>query len=117
VREVILNIEKDERLLDALKRNGKQMLPTQCIINKTLTGIGATYCELMCDRNSIIVEPNVPVIEGKVKKHKNQVLGVYSGISGQKIEEYLQKHHSKRKIMVTPESFQRFERDSGRTWH
>lgn len=109
MREVILNIEKDERLLDALKRNGKQMLPTQCIINKTLTGIGATYCELMCDRNSIIVEPNVPVIEGKVKKHKNQVLGVYSGISGQKIEEYLQKHHSKRKIMVTPESFQRLK--------
>jgi len=109
VREVILKIEKNERLLDALKRNGKDMLPAQCIINKTLTGIGATYCELMCNRNSIIVEPNVPVIEGKVKKHKNLVLGVYAGISGQKIEEYLQKHKTGRKIMVTPESFQRLK--------
>ncbi len=109
MREIILNIEKDERLLDALKRNGKQMLPTRTIINKTLTGIGATYCELMCERNSIIVEPNVPVIEGKVKKHKGKVLGVYAGITGQNIEEYLQKHKSKRKIMVTPESFQRLK--------
>ena len=109
VREVILKIKKGERLLDALKRDGKQMLPTHCIINKTLTGIGATYCELVSDRNSIIVEPNVPVIEGKVKKHKGSILGVYSGITGQKIEEYIQKHKSKRKIMVTPESFQRLK--------
>lgn len=109
MREVILKIEKNERLLDALRRNGKEMLPTHCIINKTLTGIGATYCELMSERNSIIVEPNVPVIEGKVKKHKNQVLGVYAGITGQHIEAYLQKHKTKRKIMVTPESFQRLK--------
>ncbi len=109
MREVNLRIEKGERLLDALKRNGKQMLPAQCIINKTLTGIGATYCELVSERNSIIVEPNVPVIEGKVKKHKGSILGVYSGITGQKIEEYIQKHKSKRKIMVTPESFPRLK--------
>ncbi|WP_353331124.1 hypothetical protein [Bacteroides sedimenti] len=109
MRETILKIEKNERLLDALKRDGKEMLPTRCIINKTLTGIGATYCELTSNRDSIIVEPNVPVIEGKVKKHKNQVLGVYAGITGQDIERYLQKHKTRRKIIVTPESFQRMK--------
>ena len=59
-------------------------IPTNTILVKTLTGLGATYSELKADRNSIIIEPNKPVILGKEKqeKHKSDnLLGVYEGVS------------------------------------
>ena len=43
-------------------------IPTNSIINKTVTGCGATYAEINAPRHSVIIEPNVPVIEGKLKK-------------------------------------------------
>ena len=52
-------------------------IPTNSIINKTVTGCGATYAEINATRHSVIIEPNVPVIEGKMKKHP-QILGVTS---------------------------------------
>ena len=36
------------------------MIPTNTILNKTLTGLGATHSEIHSKRNSIIIEPNVP---------------------------------------------------------
>ncbi len=73
-----------------LKKNGNPQylteilpqIPTNCILYKKLTGLGATYSELKAKRNSIIIEPNKPVIEGKCKdpKHKNDNLfGVFEG--------------------------------------
>ena len=53
-------------------------IPTNSIINKTVTGCGATYAEINAPRHSVIIEPNVPVIEGKMKKHP-QILGVFEG--------------------------------------
>lgn len=67
----IYSIRKGEYFADALKRAGKEFIPTHCIINKLLPGLGATHCELTAPRKSIIIEPNVPVIESKAKKHKN----------------------------------------------
>ena len=64
------SIRKGEYFADALKRAGKDFIPTNCIINKLLPGLGATHCELTAQRKSIIIEPNVPVIESKAKKHK-----------------------------------------------
>ena len=40
-------------------------IPTNTILYKKLTGLGATYGEITAKRNSIIIEPNVPVIIGK----------------------------------------------------
>lgn len=40
------------------------MIPTNTILYKKLTGLGATYGELKANRNSIIIEPNKPVISG-----------------------------------------------------
>ena len=37
-------------------------IPTNTILYKKLTGLGATYGEIKAKRNSIIIEPNVPVI-------------------------------------------------------
>ena len=90
-------------------------IPTNTILYKTLTGLGATYGELKANRNSIIIEPNVPVIVGKCKdpKHKDDNLfGVYEGVYAEDITKYLEASTDKRiKILTTPESFeeQRFQ--------
>ena len=55
-----LNINKGEWLSDVIKE-----LPTNTILNKTMTGCGATTLEINAARHSIIIEPNVPVIVGK----------------------------------------------------
>lgn len=87
------------------------MIPTNTILYKTLTGLGATYGELKADRNSIIIEPNVPVIVGKCNdpKHKeDNLFGVYEGVYTEDIIKYLEKSADKRtKILTTPESFQK----------
>ena len=84
-------------------------IPTNVILYKTLTGLGATYGELKADRNSIIIEPNVPVIVGKCKdeKHKDDNLfGVCEGVYTEDIVKYLDASTDKRiKILTTPESF------------
>ena len=88
-------------------------IPTNVILNKTVTGCGATYTEIKTPRNSIIVEPNRPVIYGKEKqkKHKDDnIKGVYQGIYQKEIVKYLEKTEREGKfikIMTTPESFQK----------
>ena len=64
-----LTISKGETLLDLYKREGysDNGTPTNRIIEKVEPGIGATYAELECKRNSVITEPNVPVIIGKTE--------------------------------------------------
>lgn len=97
---------KPQHLNDVLSE-----IPTNVILNKTVTGCGATYTEIKTPRNSIIVEPNRPVIYGKERqsKHKDDnVKGVYQGVKQKDIVEYLEKtkrHGKYIKIMTTPESF------------
>ncbi|QBR10723.1 hypothetical protein [Sphingobacterium sp. CZ-2] len=81
-------------------------IPSNCILFKTLTGIGATHLEIITPRHSIIIEPNVPVIKGKKKSHKGKIIGVYEGIYLPHIINYLKDPKVKyKKIMTTPESF------------
>ena len=83
------------------KKNGKVQyltevlpeIPTNTILYKKLRGLGATYGELKADRDSIILEPNVPVIKGKCKdpKHtKDNLMGVYENVTVDSIVKYLQ---------------------------
>lgn len=86
-------------------------IPTNTILYKKLTGLGATYGELKVKRNSIIIEPNVPVIIGKCSdsKHRDDnLLGVYEGVYTENIIKYLENSKSKYyKILTTPESFKK----------
>lgn len=101
----IYSIRKGEYFADALKRAGKDFIPTNCIINKLLPGLGATHCELTAARKSIIIEPNVPVIESKAKVHKNS-LAIYKGVSVRQITDFLEKNQDKHyKLLTTPEGF------------
>ncbi|NDV83534.1 hypothetical protein [Bacteroides sp. 51] len=82
-------------------------LPGNSIVNKVLTGIRATTCELDAKRHSIIIVPNVPVIDGKQVKHP-KILGVRAGIKEPEIIPYLNDKKIKyKKILVTPESYWR----------
>ena len=101
----IYEIRRNEHLIDALQRAGKQFIPTDCIINKQLPGIGATYMELEAPRKSIIIEPNVPVIESKAKKHAH-CLAVMRGVTVARVVNFLEEHgDAPYKLLTTPESF------------
>ena len=113
---------KKNQIKISKNENGKtqyltEVLPeiqTNTILYKTLTGLGATYGELKAKRNSIIIEPNKPVIIGKCNdpKHKgDNVFGVYEGVYTEDIVEYIEKSSGKfLKIMTTPESFTKVQR-------
>lgn len=112
MRETILKISKVngkvQHLSDILP-----MIESNTILNKTITGIGATYSELKAPRNSIIIEPNKPVISGKCKdqKHKkDNLFGVFQGVYKDDIIAYIEESISKKKfikILTTPESFKK----------
>lgn len=85
-------------------------IPTNTILHKRLTGLGATYCEIKANRHSIIVEANVPVIIDKCRKpvHKDDnLIGVYEGVTPNHLIKYIQATPKDRyyKILTTPESF------------
>lgn len=88
----------------------KGSIPANSLIYKKITGIGATTLEIESNRNSIIIEPNTPVIEGKVENH-NTLFGVFEGIQTNHIIDYLQNNTiTYKKIMTTPESFGKVKR-------
>jgi hypothetical protein len=98
-------------LKEILQVGYKGLIPTNVILNKTLPGLGATSCEIECERNSIIIEPNVPVIDGKMNKYPNErwpypILGVRKGVKISTIQAYLlNKSIPFKKILTTPESY------------
>ena len=100
-KEIKLN--KGQRLSDIMDE-----IQPNTILYKTVCGIGATTLELETERNSIIIEPNVPVIKGKELKYP-AMLGVYEGVSTKDITEYI-KGEEHKKIMTTPESFPKIKR-------
>lgn len=101
---------REQDYMSDLYPNG---LPTNAIIDKTLTAKGATTSELEAKRNSIIIEPNVPVINGKQAKYK-KALGVREGITDANVKAYLQdKSIPYKKIIVTPESYSKVTRAAG----
>lgn len=108
IREIIIRLKngRPQHLSDIYP-----VIETNTILNKTITGIGATYSEIKAPRHSIIIEPNKPVIYGKCNdlKHKNDNLfGVFQGVYKDDIIAYIGKSISQKKqikILTTPESF------------
>ena len=91
------------------------VIETNTILNKTITGIGATYSEIKASRHSIIIEPTRPVIYGKTHdpKHKDDNLkGVCQGVYQDEIADYIEtslNQHKWIKILTTPESFRKVQ--------
>ena len=104
-------IKKGEKLFSALKRIQYNNIPSNVVLDKTLTGIGATYGELHSHRHSIIIEPNVPVIQQKTDEHKNlQPLAVYAKCTEARIKKYLSSNVQYKKLLCTPESYKKIKK-------
>ena len=114
MKDITLNVNKENGRIQHLTEILPE-IPTNTILNKTLTGLGATYGELKADRNSVIIEPNKPVIVGKcsdLKHSKDNLFGVYEGVYTDKIIAYMEKSVKKEKhikILTTPESFRKVQ--------
>ena len=80
-------------------------IPVNCIINKARPNCGATTCEINSPRNSIIIEPNLPVIEGKEISMQGKFFPVKNGVKVKEIKDYLKTTVGYKKFMTTPESF------------
>jgi hypothetical protein len=87
--------------------------PSNYIIFKRQPGLGATYGEIEYKgRNSIILEPNTPVLDGKrdavnqtgEKTHPN-ILVVYKGVEEDVVVAYLNSEVQPKKILCTPEAY------------
>jgi hypothetical protein len=122
----IIKLSKGEYISDVVpfKMNG---IPTDSIVHKQITGCGITTFEMQyAKHHSIIILPNVPVIESKVAKHNREfphskVLGVYKGVDVADIQAYLLKDIEYKKILTTPEGFvdkllKVFEKDKERLY-
>jgi len=75
-------------------------IPENKVIYKTLTGCGATHLELNSNRNSILIEPYIPVIKGKAS---SKVFPVHGGVHATKVVEHFQKYKGNFKFVSTPE--------------
>jgi len=83
------------------------LIPNNSNIDKTRTGNGLTTAELLAERHSIIVNPQVNTIAAKKDfciNHGINVHAIYSG-EGKCLAEFLKTNQPKKKIFVTPESF------------
>ncbi len=104
-----LDINKGEWLSDALKRQGYKMIPSNVVIDKTVPGLGITHMEIYSKRESVIIEPNVPVIIGKAEA-KDHCLAVYAVCTKTDIKNFLKrKDLTNKKLITTPEGFKKIK--------
>lgn len=105
---ITLNINKREYLYDALKRQKYNFLPSNAIINKVMTGTGATYMELsdkLSPRDSIVIEPFKSSIDDKVQIFSKS-FGCFKEVTVKQVETYMKrKDIPYKKIITTPEGF------------
>jgi len=94
----MVKLNKGQYLSDVMRE-----IPTNCILSKRIPGCGATTLELNTNHNSIIIVPNVPVINSKCQKYGN-LFGVFEKVKVHNVVEYLNTN-TQYKIMTTPESF------------
>ncbi|MES2447909.1 MAG: hypothetical protein V4546_12055 [Bacteroidota bacterium] len=87
--------------------------PSNYIIFKILPNKGATHGEIKYKRNSIIIEFNTPVLEGKrdaleedgITKMYPNILVVYQGVEIEDVITYLENDITPKKILCTPNAY------------
>ena len=61
-------------------------LPSNCILNKGITGCGGSYLELHSKRNSVILVPTIELVKNKTEKG---IQPVYGKVKDTAIKKYL----------------------------
>lgn len=105
------NITEGQFLTAVFKnyKTEKNAIPSNCIFDKTIPGLGATHSEILAHRHSIIIEPNIPVITGKCVNRK-ELLAVYEDTTNNQVKTYLSNIKIQyKKILCTPESYMRIK--------
>jgi hypothetical protein len=103
----ILPIKQGQNLEQALDEAGYENIPSNVVLDKILPGLGATHSEIKAKRHSVIIEPSLPVIIGKVIKHADIYLfGVCQGVYTEDVEKFLKNSPAEyNKLITTPESY------------
>lgn len=79
-------------------------IPTNCVLNKGITGCGATTLAIKQPGHTIIAVPFVSLIQNKVAQHPDVLLGIYGeGDKTAAITAYIASHPTV-KIMTTFDS-------------
>lgn len=81
-------------------------LPKNCLLNKGITGCGGTTVELKSKRNSIILVPNINLIENKLQSNP-EIIPLYSSISDKEFEDKLKRTKGYKKIVSTYDGLRR----------
>lgn len=81
-------------------------IPSNSIIYKTITGLGATYSEVVADRNSIVMLPHVSIIKSKYADHTEKghnVFAVHGEVKRAQVLEYIKATEGNKKLLTTPD--------------
>ena len=85
-------------------------IPANCVLNKGVTGCGATTLAIKQPGHTIIAVPFVGLIKNKVAQHGDEILGICeSGDKTEEIRQYLQGHPTV-KILTTYDSLPKVSR-------
>lgn len=79
-------------------------LPSNCILNKGLTGCGGTYCELHSQRDSIILVPTIELVKNKLEPG---IFGLHGKVGNSTLSEYCNSNIQYKKIIATYDSLPR----------
>lgn len=80
-------------------------IPTDYIIYKTVTGIGATHSEIVAKRHSIIVLPHISIVTSKHEHYKEkniETFAIYGDVDVRAVYDYLTNDSDYAKILTTP---------------
>jgi hypothetical protein len=92
---------------------GINPIPTNTIVHKTITGIGATHSEIISDRHSIIVLPHISIVTSKNEHYKEnniETLAIHGEIKDDAIYRYLFEGPDNAKILTTPKGLDKLIR-------
>jgi hypothetical protein len=100
-----IELKLDDKFEDAFP---DKLIPSNCYLDKSKTGLGMTYAEFHADRHSIIVIPYTSVIELKVKEYKYKMpLKIINEVTIEDVKKYLENDVEFKKIVTTPEGFKK----------
>lgn len=77
-----------------------QLIPSNCLFNKGVTGCGGTHLEIISKRNSVILVPNINLVISKASQHDN-LIGVYGDISKDVFKQKFEINITYKKIIAT----------------
>ena len=95
----LINVDKPGYLSDFF-----EFLPSNCILNKGLTGCGGSYLELHSKRNSVILVPTIELVKNKTEEG---IQPIYGGVKDSAIKKYLTSSIPYKKIIGTYDSIKR----------